>query len=40
MKEMAEERIEDVHARNRALSLSILIITLTWPVVILHGILS
>jgi hypothetical protein len=40
MKEMAEERIEDDNARNKALSLSVLIITLTWPVIIIHGILS
>lgn len=40
MKEMAEERIEDPNARNKALSLSVLIITLTWPVIILHGMLT
>ena len=40
MKEMAEERIEDDNVRNKTLSLSILIITLTWPVIILHGLLT
>jgi len=40
MKEMAEERIEDDNARNKELSLSVLIITLTWPVIIIHGMLS